>query len=111
MTLDHSPGFTVAPRFTELSKLAKQAGISIDTIRYYEREGLIASPPRRASGYRDYTPDVVSRPQFINRAKVLGFTPSEITEPLSLTSQGERDMAGMKVAAQAKLGVGRSEDS
>lgn len=88
-----------------IGKLAKLAQTSIDTIRYYEREGLIAPPARRASGYRDYGPDVVGQLNFIRRAKHLGFTLSEITELLALSSQAERDMAGMKFAAQAKLGV------
>lgn len=88
-----------------IGKLAKQAEMSIDTIRYYEREGLIQSPARRASGYRDYAPDVVGRLKFIRRAKDLGFTLSEIAELLTLTSRAEQDMAGMKVAAQAKLGL------
>lgn len=88
-----------------IGKLAKLAEMSIDTIRYYEREGLIAPPARRESGYRAYAPDVVGRLRFIRRAKDLGFTLSEITELLALTSRAERDMAGMKVAAQAKLGV------
>lgn len=88
-----------------IGKLAKQTEMSIDTIRYYEREGLIAPPARRASGYRDYAPDVVGRLKFIRRAKELGFTLVEIAELLTLTSQAERDMAGMRLAAQTKLGV------
>lgn len=88
-----------------IGKLAKQAEMSIDTIRYYEREGLITPPARLESGYRAYAPDVVGQLRFIRRAKELGFTLNEITELLALTSQAERDMAGMRVAAQAKLGV------
>lgn len=86
-----------------IGKLAKQAEWSIDTIRVYEREGLIAPPARRASGYRDYEPDVVGRLRFIRRAKDLGFTLSEISELLTLTARGEHDMSGMRLAAQAKL--------
>lgn len=86
-----------------IGKLAKQAEMSIDTIRYYEREGLIAPPVRRASGYRDYAPEVVGRLRFIRRAKDLGFTLGEISELLQLTAQGERDMGGMKRAARTKL--------
>lgn len=88
-----------------IGMLAKQAGMTIDTIRYYEREGLIAPPARRASGYRDYAPDMVGRLRFIRRAKDLGFTLVEIAELLALASQGERDMAGMKFAARTKLGL------
>lgn len=88
-----------------IGKLANLTEVSIDTIRYYERQGLIAPPARRASGYRAYAPDVVGRLRFIRRAKGLSFTLGEITELLTLTAQSERDMAGMKVAARAKLGV------
>jgi MerR family copper efflux transcriptional regulator len=86
-----------------IGKLAKLVQMSIDTIRFYEREGLIAPPARRESGYRDYAPEVVDRLRFIRRAKDLGFTLSEITELLALSSQGKRDMAVMKSAAEAKL--------
>lgn len=88
-----------------IGRVATLAEMSIDTIRYYEREGLIPSPARRASGYRDYAPEVVGRLKFIRRAKDLGFTLGEIAELLTLTSRAEQDMAGMKVTAQAKLGL------
>jgi MerR family transcriptional regulator, copper efflux regulator len=91
--------------YLSIGKLATQAEMSIDTIRYYEREGLIPPPARRASGYRDYAPEVVGRLKFIRRAKDLGFTLGEIAELLTLTSQAEKDMAGMKLAAQAKLAL------
>lgn len=88
-----------------IGKLAKLADTSIDTVRYYEREGLIAPPSRRESGYRDYPTEVVERLKFIRRAKDLGFTLAEITELLILTAQSERDMAGMKRAAEQKLAL------
>lgn len=88
-----------------IGKVAQQAGLPIDTIRYYERAGLIAPPARRESGYRDYAPEVVKQLQFIRRAKDLGFTLSEIAELLALSAQGGRDMGAMKSAAQAKLEV------
>ena len=91
-----------------IGKLAKLTEVSIDTIRYYERQGLSAPPARRASGYRAYAPDVVGRLRFIRRAKGLSFTLGEITELLTLTAQSERDMAGMKVAARAKLGSSKT---
>ena len=62
-----------------IGKVAQQADLSIDTIRYYERAGLIPPPARRDSGYRSYGSDVVKRLQFIRRAKDLGFTLSEIS--------------------------------
>ncbi len=86
-----------------IGKIATQAAMSIDTIRYYERAGLIAPPERGDSGYRQYDGEVVKRLQFIRRAKDLGFTLAEIAELLTLSSQGERDMGAMKDAAQAKL--------
>lgn len=86
-----------------IGKLAAQAGVAIDTIRYYEREGLIPPPARRPSGYRDYPADTVKRLRFIRRAKDLGFTLGEIADLLQLTERSQHDMAGMKQAAEAKL--------
>ncbi len=65
-------------------KVAKHAGVNTETLRYYEREGLIDIPPRTASGYRVYPADTVTRIRFIRRAKALGFTLREIRELLSL---------------------------
>jgi MerR family mercuric resistance operon transcriptional regulator len=65
-------------------QLAKEAGVNIETIRYYERYGLIPEPPRRESGYRDYTPGYIERIRFIKRAQALGFTLKEISELLSV---------------------------
>lgn len=86
-----------------IGQVAQRADTSVDTIRYYERNGLIDAPARRASGYRSYTPEVIQRLRFIRRAKDLGFTLSEIGELMSLTSQAQRDMGSMKQAAQNKL--------
>jgi len=88
-----------------IGRVAKQAEVPIDTIRFYEREGLIPPPARRPSGYRDYPADTVKRLRFIRRAKDLGFTLGEITELLQLTERSQHDMAGMKRAAEAKLGL------
>ena len=57
-----------------IGKLAKRAGVGVETIRFYERRGLIPEPPRRSSGYRQYDDATVLRVQFIRRAKELGFT-------------------------------------
>ncbi len=70
--------------FLRIGEVAKQANIGIEAIRYYEREGLLAKPQRRPSGYRQYDESVVSRLQFIRRAKDLGFTLAEIKELLGL---------------------------
>ena len=87
----------------KIGTLAKHAGVAIDTVRYYERQGLLPAPVRLASGYRDYDDGDVSRLQFIRRAKALGFTLAEIRELLELSSRREADMAGMKSAALQKL--------
>lgn len=68
----------------KIGQLAKAAGVTIDTIRYYERRGLIPEPPRRESGYREYAPDFVSRLRFIRKAQELGFSLTEIRELLAL---------------------------
>lgn len=88
-----------------IGEVAKAAELPIDTIRYYEKAGLIPPPQRRESGYRIYTRDTVGRLRFIRRAKELGFTLSEITELLDLSAQGAQDMGRMRVAAQQKLAV------
>ena len=87
----------------KIGTLAKRADVAIDTVRYYERQGLLPAPVRLASGYRDYDDGDVSRLQFIRRAKALGFTLAEIRELLDLSSRREADMAGMKSAALQKL--------
>ncbi len=87
----------------KIGTLAKRADVAIDTVRYYERQGLLPAPVRLASGYRDYDSDDVSRLRFIRRAKALGFTLAEIAELLALSARREGDMAGMKAAAQQKL--------
>jgi MerR family mercuric resistance operon transcriptional regulator len=70
------------------SDLAKEAEVNIETIRYYERLGLILEPPRTESGYRIFPPEVTQRIRFIKRSKDLGFTLSEIKKLLTLT-EGE----------------------
>ena len=67
-----------------IGRLARRVGVGVETLRFYEREGLIAEPPRRPSGYRDYPPETVDRNLFIRRAKELGFTLKEINELLEL---------------------------
>ena len=84
-----------------IGRLAKQAGVNIDTIRYYERNGLIPAPARRLSGYREYDSADVSRLRFILRAKDLGFTLAEIGELMSLSA--DRDVKGVKRRAESRL--------
>ena len=84
-----------------IGRLAKQVGVNIDTIRYYERNGLIPEPVRRASGYREYEAADARRLRFILRAKELGFTLAEIGELLSLSA--DRDVRGVKRRAEERL--------
>lgn len=93
----------VEPHIT-IGAVARRAGVGIDTIRYYEREGLLPEPRRRVSGYRDYAPDVVGRLRFIRRAKDLGFTLEGIRELLALSTDRERGVKGVKQRAEARLG-------
>jgi MerR family copper efflux transcriptional regulator len=86
-----------------IGRLAETAGVNIDTIRYYERNGLLPPPSRRASGYREYAQADLDRLRFIRRSKDLGFTLAEITELLSLTSGRDADMRGVKRKAQQRL--------
>lgn len=67
-----------------IGEVSKRANVGIETIRYYEREGLLSEPERRPSGFRQYDESVVARLQFIRRAKELGFTLGEIYELLGL---------------------------
>ena len=87
----------------KIGELAKLAQVPIDTVRYYEREGLIPPPLRRASGYRDYLDLDVRRLRFMRRAKELGFTLHEIRELLSLTASAGDDMATLNARTQDKL--------
>lgn len=67
-----------------IGTVARLTGVSIETIRFYEREGLVADPPRKESGYRLYGAETLSRLRFIHRARELGFSLGEIKELLFL---------------------------
>ncbi len=85
----------------KIGELSREVNLSVDTLRYYERRGLIPKPPRMASGYRRYSADDVRRLKFITRAKELGFTLDEIRELLSIRSDGS-DCESVKTLAEAK---------
>lgn len=87
----------------KIGELAQRADVGVDTVRYYEREGLLPKAQRLASGYRVYDQDDVRRLRFVRRAKALGFTLPEIRELLALSGHRQDDMAGMKAAAIEKL--------
>ena len=91
-------------RHITIGAVAHRAGVGIDTIRYYEREGLLPEPLRRASGYRSYGEGTITQLRFIRRAKDLGFTLEEIRELLALSTDRERGVKSVKQRAQARLG-------
>jgi len=84
-----------------IGKLAESAGVAIDTVRYYERNGLLNPAGRLASGYRRYGEAELKRLRFIRRAKTLGFSLEDIRALLELSA--ERNVAKVKRAAQLKL--------
>lgn len=87
----------------KIGQLAQRAEVNIDTVRYYEREGLLPKPERLSSGYRIYGEGDVKRLRFVRRAKALGFTLPEIRELLELSRSRDDDMAAMKAAALDKI--------
>jgi MerR family copper efflux transcriptional regulator len=85
-----------------IGRLAREAGVGIDTVRFYERAGLMPAAPRTAAGYRTYAAADAGRLRFIRRAKALGFSLDEIAELLRL-SEGKGGRAGVKAIAHRRL--------
>lgn len=85
-----------------IGRLAKRAGVGIDTVRFYKRAGLLPPPARTPSGYRSYSTADVDRMRFIRRAKGLGFTLDEIAELLTLSS-GKGSRSQVKAIANRRL--------
>jgi len=90
-------------RTLTIGQVAKQAHVGVETVRFYEREGLIEEPPRRPSGYRQYPADAVHRVRFVARAKDLGFALKEIKKLLSLRDGAGRHNSDVRAIAQAKI--------
>ncbi len=88
-----------------IGEVAKLSGIGLETVRFYERQGLIAEPPRTDSGYRQYPKDVLARIRFIRRAKELGFTLREIIELLALRVDTDMSCADVKRRTEEKITV------
>jgi len=86
-----------------IGEVAKAAEIGVETVRFYEREGLIAEPARKRSGYRQYPPETVRRLRFIRRAKELGFTLAEIGELLELRVDPTKTCADVRTLARTKM--------
>jgi MerR family mercuric resistance operon transcriptional regulator len=86
-----------------IGQVARQAGVGVETVRFYERQGLLQEPARRESGYRQYTEDAVARLRFIRRAKELGFSLKEIKELLALRVDPSTTCREVKEQAAAKI--------
>lgn len=86
-----------------IGEVAQAAGVNIETIRYYERCGLLADPGRRESGYRAYPSEIVARVRFIKRGQQLGFTLREIGGLLALRVDDRATCDQVREQAEAKL--------
>jgi Hg(II)-responsive transcriptional regulator len=87
----------------QTGEVAARAGVNIQTLRYYERRGLLKEPPRRPSGFRRYPQDTVRIIRFIKHAQELGFTLREIDELLRLREDRARTCDEVRRAAEAKI--------
>lgn len=86
-----------------IGHLAKQAGVNLETVRFYERRGLLPRPPRSAAGYRLFPAEAARRLKFIRRAQQLGFSLAEIRELLSLRMSRATTSAAIRARAEAKI--------
>ncbi len=87
----------------KIGELSRLSGLTIDTIRFYEREGLLPAPVRTPSGYRDYPAETYDRLSFIKRARELGFRLHEIGELLILSEAEEAGSQDVRDLTAAKL--------
>jgi Hg(II)-responsive transcriptional regulator len=85
------------------SELASRAAVNPQTLRYYERRGLLAEPDRSTGGYRSYPPEAVRRVRFIKRAQELGFTLTEVETLLDLAGGGPESCDTVRTLAMEKI--------
>ena len=88
-----------------IGALARQGGVSVQAVRYYERRGILSASQRTAGGYREYRRSTLDRLLFIRHAQDLGFTLSEIGELLALRLDPGTTAADIKTSAERKIGV------
>jgi MerR family copper efflux transcriptional regulator len=86
-----------------IGRLAQQAGVNLETVRFYERQGLLPKPPRSTSGYRLFPAEATRRLRFIKRAQELGFSLNEIRELLALRMSPRTSSAEIRKRAEAKI--------
>ena len=86
-----------------IGQVAKQAGVTVETIRFYEKQKLIVAPQRSDAGYRQYPPDTIKRVRFIQHAKEAGFTLKDIGELLALRQEPGTSCTDIKLRTSQKL--------
>ncbi|MFP3941483.1 MAG: heavy metal-responsive transcriptional regulator [Thermoanaerobaculia bacterium] len=93
----------LSERTLKIGELARQAAVGVETVRFYEREGLLEEPPRRESGYRAYPQEALQRLLFVRGAKRLGFSLREIRDLLDLWDAGEEPCEAVRRRIEDKL--------
>lgn len=86
-----------------IGDVARESGVSVEALRYYERQGLVAAPDRDDNGYRLYRPDAVARIRFIKRAQEVGFTLSDVKELLALQARPGASCGDVRMRAAGKM--------
>lgn len=89
--------------FLRTGEVARQAEVNVETLRFYERRGILPEPPRRESGYREYPPETVELIRFIKRAQELGFSLNEIRGLLDLRRGPRRATGQVPRLVKAKI--------
>lgn len=84
-------------------QVARDAGVNVETLRYYERRGILQTPQRRGSGYREYTHEAVEIIRFVKRAQELGFSLDEVETLLTLAAGGPESCDSARTLATQKL--------
>jgi len=93
----------MAGRSMQIGQVAAEAGVHVQTLRYYERRGLLEAPDRTSGGFRLYSPETVRIIRFIKRAQELGFSLEETEELLRLKDDQTSTCAEVRAAARAKV--------
>lgn len=86
-----------------IGAVAREAGVTVEALRYYEREGLIGAPRRGRNGYRHFGPDAVDRVRFIKRAQDVGFTLNDVKELLALQARPGAACGDVRMRAAGKI--------
>ncbi|GHE03970.1 hypothetical protein U879_21160 [Defluviimonas sp. 20V17] len=87
-----------------IGRAARATGVNVETIRFYERRGLVPQPPRPTQGYREYGAETIERIRFIRHAQQIGFSLNDIRELLALRTDPGSDCSEVRLRAVAKLG-------